>query len=90
MNTLVAKLGCCPRQLSATYLGLPLGASHKSMVVWDGVEERLHKKLAFWKRNLYLQRGEDNFDQEYLSKPSLYQMFLVRMPVVVAKRLKKL
>ena len=47
---LAAELGCCHGHLPAKYLGLPLGASHKSMAVWDGVEERLSKKLAIWKR----------------------------------------
>ena len=32
--------------LLSTYLGLPLGALFKSISVWDGVEERFHKRLA--------------------------------------------
>ena len=32
--------------LLSTYLGLPLGAPFKSVSVWDGVEERFHKRLA--------------------------------------------
>ncbi|RVW42085.1 Floral homeotic protein APETALA 1 A [Vitis vinifera] len=27
-------------------LGLPLGASHKAVAIWDGVEERIQKRLA--------------------------------------------
>ncbi|RVX09327.1 putative ribonuclease H protein [Vitis vinifera] len=46
---LAAELGCKVRSLPSTYLGLPLGASHKSVKVWDGVEERMRKKLALWK-----------------------------------------
>ncbi|KAJ9690749.1 hypothetical protein PVL29_013085 [Vitis rotundifolia] len=37
---LAAELGCKVGSLPSIYLGLPLGASHKSMTVWDGVEER--------------------------------------------------
>ncbi|KAL6342854.1 hypothetical protein AAG906_016873 [Vitis piasezkii] len=40
------KMGALP----STYLGLSLGAPHKSMAVWDGVEERIRKRLALWKR----------------------------------------
>ena len=39
-------LDCKVGSLPSTYLGLPLGASHKSVMVWDGVEERMRKKLA--------------------------------------------
>ena len=33
----------------SSYLGLPLGAPFRSIVVWGGVE-RIHKRLAMWKR----------------------------------------
>ncbi|RVW75360.1 hypothetical protein CK203_052943 [Vitis vinifera] len=39
--------------LPTTYLGLPLGAAHNSMVAWDEVEERFRKRLAMWKRNIF-------------------------------------
>ncbi|RVW41827.1 hypothetical protein CK203_108407 [Vitis vinifera] len=38
--------------------GSPLGASHKSVVVWDSVEERMWKRLALWKRQFILREGE--------------------------------
>ncbi|RVW23505.1 Transposon TX1 uncharacterized 149 kDa protein [Vitis vinifera] len=53
---LAAELGCKVGSLPSTYLGLPLGASHKSVKVWDGVEERMRKKLALWKRLEKIQR----------------------------------
>ena len=36
---------------------LPLGAFHKSMVVWDSVEERMLKRLALWKRVISPKEG---------------------------------
>ena len=39
VEALVAELGCKVESLPS-YLGLPLGAPFKSMVAWDGVEER--------------------------------------------------
>ncbi|RVX07436.1 hypothetical protein CK203_022574 [Vitis vinifera] len=48
-EALAVELGCKVGSLPSTYLGLPLGAPHRSVVVWDGVEERLWKKLARWK-----------------------------------------
>ncbi|RVW65556.1 Argininosuccinate lyase, chloroplastic [Vitis vinifera] len=53
---LAAELGCKVGSLPSTYLGLPLGASHKSVMVWDGVEERMWKRLALWKRQ-FISKG---------------------------------
>ena len=39
-DALAAELGCQIGGVPSTYLGLPLGALHKSMVVWDSVEEK--------------------------------------------------
>ena len=47
---LAVELGCKVGSLPSTYLGLPLGALHKSVMVWDGVEKRMQKRLALWKR----------------------------------------
>ncbi|RVW78847.1 Transposon TX1 uncharacterized 149 kDa protein [Vitis vinifera] len=37
-EVLASELGCKVGSLPSTYLELPLGAPHKSMAVWDGVE----------------------------------------------------
>ena len=50
LEELVEILGCKVCALPTTYLGLPLGAPHKSYRVWEGVEERFHKRLTLWKR----------------------------------------
>ena len=42
--------------LPITYLGLPLGASFKESGVWDGVVERMQRRLAGWKKG-YLSKG---------------------------------
>ena len=46
VETLVAELRCGVGSLPTTYLGLPLGAPHKSVGAWDSVEERFRKSLA--------------------------------------------
>lgn len=38
------------------YLGLPLGAFHKAVMIWDGVIENIDRRLAGWKK-LYLSKG---------------------------------
>ena len=46
VEDLTFELGCKVGALPSSYLRLPLGAAHKSVVVWDGVEERFQKRLA--------------------------------------------
>ena len=40
VEELALELGCKVGALPSSYLGLPLGAAHKLVAVWDGVEER--------------------------------------------------
>ena len=40
LEVLALEVGCKVGRLPISYLGIPLGAIHKSMAVWDGVEER--------------------------------------------------
>ena len=71
VEVLASKLGYKVGTLPSTYLGLPLGAPHKSMVVWDGVEERMRKRLALWKRQ-FISKGR---------RITLIQSTLVSMPI---------
>ena len=50
VEDLTVKPGCKVGSPPSSYLGLPLGVPFKSMVAWDGVEERFQKILAIWKR----------------------------------------
>ena len=50
LDDLARELGCKTWTLPSAYLDLPLGMKHNSLQVSDGVEERLRKKLALWKR----------------------------------------
>ena len=49
-------LGCKVGALPTTYLGLPFGASYKSIRIWERVEEQFQKGFALWKRQ-YLSKG---------------------------------
>ena len=46
VNEMVVELGCKVGQLPAVYLGLPLGAPNKAVSGWDGVEEKVRRRLA--------------------------------------------
>ena len=47
-------LGCRVGSLPMTYLGMPLGVSHKSPTVWNPILEKFERKLAVWKMYLIL------------------------------------
>ncbi|KAG6655612.1 hypothetical protein CIPAW_05G229100 [Carya illinoinensis] len=49
-------LGCKVSSLPLKYLGLPLGAHHKSKAIWDGITEKIECQLAGWKM-IYLSKG---------------------------------
>ena len=50
----------------------------------------MRKTLALWKRNCISIGGRVTLIKSNLASLPLYQMFLIRMPVVVTKRLEKL
>ena len=73
-----------------SYLGLPLGAPNKAISVWDGVEERVTRRLALWKRQYISKGGRITLIKSTMASMPIYQMSLFRMPKVVARRLEKL
>ena len=50
VEVLAAELDCGVGSLPSTYLGLPLGAPHRALGVWDSIDERFRRRLATWKR----------------------------------------
>ena len=46
VEMLASELGCGVGSLQTTYLGLPLGAPHREMGVWDSIEKRFRKILT--------------------------------------------
>ncbi|KAJ9675260.1 hypothetical protein PVL29_024282 [Vitis rotundifolia] len=43
IEEMAVELGCRVGSLPTVYLGLPLGAHHKAISMWDGVEERMRE-----------------------------------------------
>ena len=65
IQELAVELGYRVGSLPSQYLGLPLGAPNRARSMWDGVEERVRRRLALWKR-LHFQRGEDHSYKKHL------------------------
>ena len=56
LEVLSSILGCGVESLPLTYLGLPLGATHRDPSIWERVIVKMEAKLAGWKR-MYLSKG---------------------------------
>ena len=84
------ELGCRVGSLPTVYLGLPLGAHHKAIFMWNGVEERMRRRLAMWTRQYIFKGGIITLIKSTLASMPIYQLSLFRMPKIVAKRLEKL
>ncbi|RVW12842.1 putative ribonuclease H protein [Vitis vinifera] len=69
---------------------IPVGAPNKASSVWDGVEERVRRRLALWKRQFISKGGRITLIKSTLASIPIYQMSLFRMPKIVVRRLEKL
>ena len=61
-------------KLHSTYLGMLLGAPFKSVVVWDGIEERFRKRLTMWKRQYISKRRRITLIRSTLFNLPIYFM----------------
>ena len=84
------ELGCRVGSLPSSYLGLPLGAPNKALSVWDGMKERVKRRLTLWKRQYISKGGRITLIKSTMTSMPIYQMPLFRMPKVVARKLEKL
>ncbi|RVX11146.1 hypothetical protein CK203_013338 [Vitis vinifera] len=58
VEVLAFELGCKVGSLPSTYLGSLWVLLISPVAVWDGVEERMRKRLALWKRQFISKGGE--------------------------------
>ena len=89
MEELAVELGCKVGSLPSQYLGLPLRAPNRAPYMWDGVEERVRRRLALWKRQYISKGGGVTLIKSTLASMPIYQMSIFRMPKIVARRLEK-
>ncbi|WKA11259.1 hypothetical protein VitviT2T_028778 [Vitis vinifera] len=89
MEELAVELGCRVGSLPSQYLGLPLGVLNRAPYMWDGVEERVRRRLALWKRQYISKGGRVTLIKSTLASMPIYQMSIFRMPKMVARRLEK-
>ena len=90
VESLASELGCRVGALPTMYLGLPLGAPHRALGVWDSIEERFRKRLSSWKRQYISKGGRLTLIRSTLSSLPIYFLSLFRMPKSVCARLEKI
>ncbi|RVX06966.1 putative ribonuclease H protein [Vitis vinifera] len=90
VEELAAAIGCKVGSLPTSYLGLPLGAQYRSRAVWDGVEERMRKKLARWKSQYISKGGRITLIRSTLANMPIYFMSMLSMPRKVRLRLERI
>ena len=90
VEELESELGCGIGSLPTSYIGLPLGANHKALGVWDSVEERFRKRLASWKIQYISKGGRLTLIRSTLSNLPIYYLSLFRMPQKVCARLERI
>jgi hypothetical protein len=84
VDNLAHILGCRVASLSMTYLSLPLGASFKATSIWNGVIEKVERRLASWKKLYLFKGGRLTLIKSTLSNVSTYYLSLFPIPVSVA------
>ncbi|RVX22106.1 putative sugar phosphate/phosphate translocator [Vitis vinifera] len=80
MEEMAAELGYKVGSMPSVYLRLPLGPPNKSTAMWDGVEEKMRRRLAHWKHQYISKGGRLILIKSTMASMSLYQMSLFRMP----------
>ncbi|RVW47226.1 putative ribonuclease H protein [Vitis vinifera] len=68
---------------------LEMAAELGATSMWDGVEERVRRRLSLWKRQYISKGGRITLIKSTLASMPIYQMSIFRMPKSVAKRVEK-
>jgi len=82
--------GCRVDSLPFTYLGIPLGASYKSKIVWEPVTEKFQRRLAGWKSKLLSKGGRLALVQSALWSIPIYYMSLFTIHASISCQLEKI
>ena len=74
-------------EIPFVYLGLLVEGCHKRRTFWDGVVDRVKRRLSRWKGRLLPMAGRICLIKSVLSSISLFYLSLFKMPCVVANEI---
>ncbi|XP_026428975.1 uncharacterized protein LOC113324891 [Papaver somniferum] len=83
-------LSCTIETLPIKYLGMPVGATCNTRIIWDVVIEKVQKRLAPWRRKFFNKAGRLFLIKSTLAAMPIYFMFIIPMPVCVEKTLSQI
>ena len=90
VHILAEILGYQIGSLPITYLGMPLGASHKSPTIRNPILEKIEHKLARWKK-MYLSKGRIlTLQKSTLFSLPTYFLSLFTIPMRVTNKIARL
>jgi len=90
IESLASLFGYRVARLPMKYLGFPLRAPYKSTTIWNGIVEKMERRLAGWK-SLYLSKGGRLIlIKSTLSNLPTYYLSLFPIPLGVANKIGKL
>jgi len=69
------------------YLGLSVGGYHKRMAFWDGMVDRLKRRLSRWKGRFLSLARRICLIKSVMSSIPLFYLSLFKIPVMVANEL---
>jgi hypothetical protein len=87
LSTLANLLYCHIGSLPLQYLGMPLGASYKSLAIWTPIIEKIERRLVGWQKMYLSKGGRLTLLKSTLSSLPTYYLSLFPIPVSVAKRI---
>ena len=90
IHVLAEILGCRIGSLPMTYLGMPLGVSHKSLTIWNPILEKIERKLARWKKMYLSKGGRLTLLKSTLSSLPTDFLSLFTIPTHVANKIERL
>lgn len=81
---------CKIGELSFNFLGIPLGADLRKISSWDGIVERVKRKLSGWKSRSLSWAGKIVLINAVLSSLSIYLMSIFQAPIAVINKIDKI
>lgn len=72
------------------YLGIPLGADPKNISYWNGIVDRVERKLSGWNSRSLSWAGRVVLINSVLSSLPIYFMSLFQAPVIVINKIDKI
>ena len=90
LERIAAEIGCSITEWPMNYLGMPLGGNPMNVSFWDGVVEKIGKRLDGWKKAYISRGGRLTLVSSVLASMPTYYLSLFKIPKKVALKIEKM